>query len=152
MFKIEKNEFISTGRVWYMDENGNRLLMRRDTERNAFVAKFRPAESGYSCEPITVCFPLTENGVHLNVTGAEPYPESVNAGIINLTEKLNDWVSMMQAIANLQIPSDILVKSCFSRDDIAAYKAEELSEIASKTILDDLADFEELKGLALGTN
>lgn len=149
MFEIEKNEFIATGRVWYRDEFNNRLMIRRDMENNSFTAKFRPVEDGYSCEPIIVSFPLTEGGVHLKLTGTEPYPESVNEGIIGLNEKLNDWVLMMQSLANLSIPSNILVQSCFSQEDIASHSMEELAEIANKTILEDLADFEELEGFVV---
>lgn len=150
MFKIEKNEFMAAGKVWYKDEYGNRLMIRRNIESNSFIAKFRPIKDGYSCEPINVSFPLTEGGVHLRLTGVEPYPESIREGIIALNEKLNDWVLMMQSLANLSIPSNILVQSCFSQEDIASHSMEELTEIASKTILDDLADFEELEGFVAG--
>lgn len=147
MFTIQKNDFYVTGKVWYKDEYGNRLLMRRDKEKNLFVAKFRPAESDYSCEPVTVSFPLKESGVHVKLTGAEPYPESINEGIINLSEKLNDWILIMQGLANLNIPADLLVKTAFSEEDAVSNDSGKLAEIASKAILDDLAEFEELGGL-----
>lgn len=98
MFKICKNDFISTGKIWYSDPYGNRLFVARNEDEIVFKLRF--VVEGIKCMPLKVPWPLAENesGAFLKLDyddGSLLHDVSVQSGINGLKSAVKKWICML---------------------------------------------------------
>ena len=98
MFEISRNEFISTGKIWYLDPYGNKLFVAR--KEDEIVFKLRFIADGIRCVPLKVPWPLKDSasGALLKLDYEEEssiYEISVQSGIDGLKKTVKRWIRML---------------------------------------------------------
>ena len=66
--KIYKNKFITDKIVQYEDSDGNRVLIKSDTNGSSFTVKCRPKDSRLTVSPIEFKYPYENDGVNFDAS------------------------------------------------------------------------------------
>lgn len=131
MFKLEKNDFLNSGKCWYRDEHGNTVFMLR--KENQFTAKIRFNNNLVTAKPLIVNVPpVNEDGASLQMDFPEGAleKEDIKSGIEGFTTLVQHWIDMLYDIKLLECNNKWLQNQNpgASEEDVNEYKIQRLIE------------------------
>lgn len=116
MFDITKNEFLEKGICRYTDEFGNAAFLKRKGEQS-FVAKIRFSNSNVKASPLEIDLPLKQDnedsGGYLHIdyrNDVDTNSKDIQDGILNFTNLVQRWISMLMDISFFGCDNKILMK------------------------------------------
>jgi hypothetical protein len=116
MFRINQNDFLTQGRVTYIDDCGNTAFFKRDADKPfKFVGKIRFANKNVSAEPMYVEVPIPDGtlGDTLRMKYKDGIDHHLDAdiaeGIDGFTVLVNRWIDIMYDIIHSTIDQNMLI-------------------------------------------